>query len=193
LIGMPEYRERLLKDNGIGGDPSLLDPDRKPNVKWHDAMAEFLQSVAENTTARPVYVALTASPAYTALIRDNLYTVGLVSRYSPKRIDNIALLKKNWKNYQLDYLNFTLYDEQYIFNKQLLPQLNLNYVTPAVMLYEHYVLSGDMEQAGRMRDFALKIGRMADQEEDVSRYLASLLESEESVPEQTTEVESTEE
>lgn len=193
LIGMPEYRERLLKDKGIGGDPSLLDPSRKQNVQWHEAMAEFLQSVAENTTDRPVYVALTASPAYTALIRDNLYTVGLVSRYSPKRIDNIALLKKNWKNYHLDYLDFTLYDGQYLFNKQMLPQLNLNYVTPAVLLYEHYVLSGDREQAETMRNFALKIGRMAGQEEDVSTYLASLLESEESVPEQTTEVESTEE
>lgn len=193
LIGMPEYREKLLKDNGLGGDPSLLDMSKREGVSWPDAMAEFLQSVAQKTEKRPVYFALTASPEYTTRVREDLYTVGLVSRYSPKRLDNIALLKKNWEKYHLDYLDFAPYDENYLFNKQLLPQLNMNYITPAVLLYEHYILAGDREDAEQMSNFALRIGRAGGQEEDVQNYLSSLFDQESLVPEQTTDVEEVQE
>lgn len=193
LIGMPEYRKRLLKDNGIGGDPALLDLEGKENIYWHDAMAQFLKSVAEKTEKRPVYFALTASPEYLSLVREDLYTVGLVSKYSAKRIDNIALLKKNWEKYHLDYLNFSVYDENYLFNKQLVHQLNLNYITPAVLLYEHYLLAGDREDAERMSDFALNIGRIGGREEDVKNYISSLFGDVEGVPDRTTEVEATQE
>lgn len=193
LIGMPEYREKLLKDNSIGGDPNLLNLEGKETKNWDEAMAEFLQSVAEKTTKRPVYFALTAYPEYLSLIREDLYTVGLVSRYSAKRLDNIALLKKNWENYHLDYLDFSTYDEEYLFNKQLLQQLNMNYITPAVVLYEHYILAGDREDAERMSQFALRIARAGGQEDDVQNYLSSLFSKESIVPDQGTDVEATQE
>jgi tetratricopeptide (TPR) repeat protein len=193
LIGMPEYRTRILKENNIGGDPALLDLGGRENTDWNEAMAQFLKSVAEKTEKRPVYFALTAYPEYLSLIREDLYTVGLVSRYSAKRIDNIALLKKNWENYHLDYLDFAVYNENYQFNKQLLQQLNLNYITPAVVLYEHYMLAGDHKEAERMSDFALKLGRDADREDDVRNYISSLFSEISEVPDRTTEVESTRE
>jgi hypothetical protein len=191
LITVPEYRRRLMKEQNIAGDASLLDWERFAETPPDVCAAQFLKSIAESNTKRPVYFALTCNPAELKLIKENLYTVGLASRYNSTRIDNIALLKRNWKKFRLDYLNFQVYGDDYPFNSSLLPLLNLNYVAPAMLLYEHYLVSGDQTQARHYRDLALNVGRAAEQQEQVEQYISNIgtIDKEEETTEQPAMVE----
>jgi hypothetical protein len=144
--------------------------------------AEFMKSLADSNTDRPVYFGLTCSPEYLELIKDDLYTVGLANRYSRTRIDNIAMLKRNWKKFHLDYLTLDIYGESYPFNTSWLPMINMNYVTPATLLYEHYRLAGDDAQAAHYREFALQIGRDGGEEKQVEAYLNNLGATTEEAP-----------
>lgn len=188
LLGAEQYRAAILKKHGLQGDVRVFDKVETEQLPWHEAMAQFLQDVAEHNPQRSLYFALTAYPRYTELVKHNLYTVGLVNLYSAKRIDNIALLKKNWEQFDMNYLEFSVYDESYVFNKQLLPQLNMNYITPALLLYEHYTLAGEQRKADELKTFALKRAREGGQESEVEEYIASLFSKEQ----QATDVPSTE-
>jgi hypothetical protein len=101
------------------------------------------------------------------------------------------LLKRNWKKFRLDYLNFQVYGDDYPFNSSLLPLLNLNYVAPAMLLYEHYLVSGDQTQARHYRDLALNVGRAAEQQEQVEQYISNIgiIDKEEETAEQPATVE----
>ena len=94
-------------------------------------------------------------------IMDDLYMVGLAYRYSPNRIDNFAIVKKNLeKNFRLDYLKHDWYME-HIPGERLSTHLNLNYYPTMVMLAEHYKTSGEDEKARLWRDFAYDIAKTA--------------------------------
>lgn len=190
LLGAEEYRAAMLKKHGLQGNTNVFEKVATDHMPWHEAMAQFLQSVAENNPQRSIYFALTANQMYTELIKHNLYTVGLVNLYSAKRVDNIALLKKNWQRFDMGYLEFSVYDEGYEFNKQLLPRLNMNYVTPALLLYEHFALAGETDKADELKKFALKLAREGGQERDVEDYITSLFG--ENNTQKTTEVPNTE-
>jgi hypothetical protein len=170
LIAATEYREKFLKKHRIGGDASLLNEERFAEKSYDECLQEFLKSVAENTKNRPVYFGLTIEPNWLKLVSENLYVVGLANKYSEKRIDNIALLKKNWEAFHLDYLNNDFYDENYIFNEQRLPEFNLNYVVPAKLLFDHYTASGESFKAETFKNFAVKIGADAKREAEVDAY-----------------------
>lgn len=190
LLGAEEYRAAMMKKHSIQGNAEVFNKVATESLPWHEAMAEFLRSIAESNTQRPIYFALTANPRYTESVKHDLYTVGLANLYSAKRIDNIALLKKNWQRFDMDYVDFSVYNEDYLFNKQLLPRLNMNYVTPAVLLYEHYMLAGERERAEELKEFALKIARAGGQEQEVKEYITSLFDTQTST---TTDVPNAEE
>ena len=65
-----------------------------------------------------------------------------------KRIDNIALLKKNIEDkFRLNYIK----DDWYLENAPsmtFMPRMNLNYLSGLMMLAEHYKLSSKSERAG---------------------------------------------
>jgi hypothetical protein len=174
LIAAQDYRRAMMREHGIKGDPGKLDEERLATVSWESAMGEFLKSIAEENDQRPVYFALTCEPEQFSAIRENLYTVGLANKYSRTRIDNIALLKRNWEKFRLDYLDYDFYSEDYPFNTSWLPMINMNYITPAMLLYEHYRLSGENDRAGSFRELALKIGREGGQEKEVEQYIARI-------------------
>jgi hypothetical protein len=163
LISDREYRVRMMKEHGIEGKS---DTPMTPR--------EFYKSLAESNTRRPIYFALTVDPELTDLIKDDLYTVGLANRYSPKRIDNIALLEKNWGSFRLDYLNLDFYRDQSHYSNDLIREIEMNYVTPAYLLYEHYMLAGDRERAEKLRDLALGVGRAGGQEDAVRAYFEGI-------------------
>jgi hypothetical protein len=174
LVTDPGYRALMMKRYDIKGDASKLNSDRFATISPDSCEAEYLKSVAESNTKRPVYFALTCDPDYLTLINDNLYTVGLANRYSPKRIDNVAMLKKNWESFRLDYLGNQFYAEEYGFNHGLLQQINMNYVTPALLLYEHYRLAGENDRAAKFRELALTLARQGGQGAEVEKYLAGI-------------------
>jgi hypothetical protein len=173
LILIPEYRARLMKEKNIRADETLLSDEHLGKVSVETGQAEFFASLARSTK-RPVYFALTADTGLTSLIRDDLYTVGLANRYSPHRIDNLAILERNWRAFRLNYLDFDIYDESYTFNHHLLPMLNMNYVTPAMLLYEHYRIAGKGDDAARMEKLIRSVAERGGQAREVEDYLRSV-------------------
>ncbi|MEP7218783.1 MAG: hypothetical protein ABI876_07690, partial [Bacteroidota bacterium] len=167
----PEYRGRMMKQHGIQCDYAKLNADSLIDGGFDTWASRFFQNIAMSNTKRPVYFGLTVDPSYLDSIRKDLYTVGLASRYSPKRLDNVALLKKNWENFHLDYLDHGFYDESYVIAKGTMPMLNMNYVAPMMILYEHYLLSGESGKAEKFKNLALRIGRDGEQEKEVQAYI----------------------
>lgn len=152
------YLERLLKQKNITIDLKNIATENRAQF-----IAKLCKNLAENYPDIPIYFALTVNKSYREPLQDDLYIVGLAFQYNPQnKLDNLALLKKNLeKNFRLDYLTYDWYSETHIVTKSIVRKLNTNYVTPFVMLYEHYKTSGEKEHAKYWKDFALDIARKA--------------------------------
>ena len=148
------YLERKLRERGI-----RIDLDQLPERRNESFVAEFCKTLAEKYPEIPVYFALTVYKNHFEPITDDLYIVGLAYQYSPERIDNLALLKKNLeKNLQLDYLKYDWYDQSYLA-KDIIAHMNTNYIAGMIMLAEHYKASGEDGKASQWKDFALTVAR----------------------------------
>jgi hypothetical protein len=154
------YLERKLKERGIG-----IDLDGLPDRTDKNFVPEFCKVLTEKYPDVPVYFALTVYKNYFEPITDDLYIVGLAYQYSPKRIDNLALLKKNLEeNLQLDYLKYDWYGDSYLA-KDFIAHMNLNYIAPMIMLAEHYNTSGEDKKAQDWKGFALLLAFRAGNKE----------------------------
>lgn len=173
LISHADYRPKFMEYYTIKGDVSLMSDEHFAKEGYEKSLQEFIRSVAIANPQHPLYISITVDPSVGELIKDDLYLIGLANKYSPKRLDNIALLKRNWEIMHLDYLSQRFYDEDYAFNRSLLPDLNMNYIPGAALLYEHYMLSGESTKAQQLKEFALNIARAAGQEKDAEEYFAN--------------------
>ncbi|KPL01286.1 MAG: hypothetical protein AMJ91_00590 [candidate division Zixibacteria bacterium SM23_73_3] len=157
-----EYLERKLKEKGI-----RIDLGKLPESKEKEFLTELTKTLGEKYPDIPIYFALTVYEKHIESIMDDLYIVGLAYQYSPERIDNLALLKKNLeRNLRLDYLKHDWYDDSYLATS-LVTHMNLNYIAPMIMLTEHYKASGEDGRAQQWKNFALDLARKAGKEEMV--------------------------
>ena len=103
------------------------------------------------------------------------------------------MLKRNWERFRLDYLDLDFYDEDYGFNNGLLQQINMNYVTPALLLYEHYKIAGENDKAAHFRELAMTLARRGGEGDAVEHYLAGIDDGASTekvdIPERTADVE----
>jgi len=156
------YLERKLKEKDITIDFSKLPP-----IEDKEFFPRLCKILAAEHPDIPIYFALTVYQNQIESIMDDLYIVGLAYQYSPERIDNTALLKKNFKkNLRLDYLRYDWYDESYLA-KNLIAHMNLNYIAPMIMLAEHYEASGQDDKKQDWKGFALYLAFKAGKEEMV--------------------------
>jgi hypothetical protein len=154
------YLERKLKEKDI-----TVDFDKLPNMLDDNFFAELCKTIGAKYPNVPVYFALTVYEAVTKPITDDLYIVGLAYQYSPKRIDNLALLKKNLENnLRLDYLKYDWYDDSYLA-KDIIAHMNLNYIAPMIMLAEHYEAAGEDKKFQDWKGFAVVLAFKAGKEE----------------------------
>jgi len=157
-----EYLKRKLKEKNIS-----LDLDKLPDLMDTSFIPQLCRTLSEKYPDIPVYFALTVYKNHIESIMDDLYIVGLAYQYSPERIDNLALLKKNLeKNLRLDYLKYDWYDESYLA-KDIITHMNLNYVAPMIMLAEHYKTSGEDKRAQEWKNWSLDLARKAGKKEMV--------------------------
>jgi hypothetical protein len=155
----PEYLERKLKERNI-----TLDLKALPGLKDKEFIAELVKALAKKYPDVPVYFALTVYKNHFESITDDLYIVGLAYQYSPERIDNLALVKKNLeKNLNLDYLKYDWYDDSYLA-KDIVAHLNTNYIAPMIMLAEHYKTADDNGRAEQWKDFAVEVATKSGKE-----------------------------
>lgn len=178
LAPTKSYLEEKLKKYGIEIDVK----DIRKN-SWKEGYQEkkefskgkFVQNISEAISEKypkiPIYFAFTVWEKYFEPLKDDLYIVGLAFRYSTERIDNLAFLKKNLEqNFRLDYLENDWYNEN-IIGKNLEARVNLNYVSPMLMLSDHYKLSGQDQNAEKWLELAKMIAGEAGKEEMIEEYL----------------------
>lgn len=123
---------------------------------------EIMEFIFKNKPSdRPLYIGL---PAWKEMkeYENNLYLVGLALEYSKENIDNIALLKNNFENkYALDYIKNRF---EYDISADIVNRTNINYLPGIFKLYEHYMLSGDITQAQKMKELGLLIAQKGGKE-----------------------------
>jgi hypothetical protein len=155
-----DYLRRKLKEKNITIDFSKL-----PSQNDKEFITELCKIIAAESPQTPIYFALTVYEKHIESIMDDLYIVGLAYQYSPERIDNMALLKKNLENnFRLDYLKYDWYDDSYLA-KDIIAHMNLNYIAPIIMLAEHYNTSDEEGKAQDWKGLALLLAFRAGNEE----------------------------
>ena len=158
-----DYLKRKLKDKNI-----TIDVGKLPSKKDKEFVTTLCKLIAAESPETPIYFALTVYEQHVKSIMDDLYVVGLTYQYSPERIDNIALVKKNLeKNLRLDYLKHDWYDDSYLATG-IVTHMNLNYIAPMIMLAEHYRASGEDRKAQEWKESALHLARKAGKKEMVA-------------------------
>jgi len=130
MLHSTRYRETICRQLGI----SLAGPSDTATAEDYDQWLEGAQLAIIGQTGRPAYFCATAErmPSFA----DKLYSEGLVSRYSPRRYDNLAVKQRNYeKRYLLDYLYETFVPETYEASAY---RLNLNYIPCLKSLLDWY-------------------------------------------------------
>lgn len=166
MTGKP-YLERKLKEKNIA-----VNFDELPEYRSENFVSGLCKYIAEKYPAIPIFFALTVYSPVTESISDDLYLIGLAYKYSPARIDNLAMLRNNWENnLRLDYLTHDWYSGSYVATEMIQKTLNQNYIPLALSLYEHYKISGESEKAEGVKQLALQIAKPAGKEDEVTKIL----------------------
>ena len=174
LFMEPEYHKSIVEKYHLKADESLLSEENRAKKEETEVLSAYIRTLTAQYTERPLYFALTVHDEITDPIKDNLYLTGLVQKYSAKRFDNIAVLKNNWEKFRLDYLSLEFYAEENNTNATWLPLFNLNYVAPIAVLYEHYIQSGDKNQAEDLKALAMDLAQKGKQQQEVKEYFAGI-------------------
>jgi len=170
LFTEKSYHEGIVKKYGFKADESLLGDEHQSKVGPQQAIADYIKTLCERYTERPIYFGLTIDTSITSPLKEYLYITGMAQKYSRKHFDNIAILKHNWEKFRLDYLSLEYYTEDFNANATWLPFFNMNYISPIAVLYEHYSYAGDKAKAATLKEFALTLSDKAEQTEEVRRY-----------------------
>jgi hypothetical protein len=164
-MAQKEYLDRKLKEKGIE-----LDYEAMPKYRSKEFLAALGKYINENYPEVSVYYALTVWDHYTDSTKDNLYIVGLAYKYSPQRIDNVALIKRNLQSFRIDYLYHDWYSEEFLATK-LMPRLNLNYLASIVTLIKHYQTSGNISESNQWIRLAKTLAKNGGMEEKLIKDL----------------------
>lgn len=162
IMADQKYLKEKLSEKKI-----KIDFEDLPKYRTKEFASGLGKYISENYPKIPVYFALTVYDSYINTLKDNLYITGLAYKYSERRVDNFALIKKNLENnFRLDYLDYDWYSQDYLATS-LMPQLNMNYVVSMVMLAEHYKDSGEDNRSLKWREQALQIAKKAGNEAEL--------------------------
>lgn len=141
------YRERLFKENGI---PELViknDSDRRSET--------LIKHLIENVHDKPIYVGVFTDQNYYKPYINNMYLVGLSYKYSKEPFDNLAVIRNNVENkYLLDFLKHAFYNS---YAQSAVNQMNTGYLATFLKLYDHYMASGEMVKAQKIKEMAKSV------------------------------------
>ena len=168
-MGYSNYLMHLLKEKNI-----TIDTLKLKKIRRNQFLGELIAQIEKSSAQIPIYIALTLSPNYIKALQDSLYIVGLAYRYSKRKLDNLALLKRNFaQNFRLDYLRHSWYTENYLA-KSTMDMLNINYAVVLSSLVEHLYLSGENAQANFWKQLALMVARKSGNQKLID-YLNSIM------------------
>lgn len=159
MSGIFSYQEELYKRMNI----ELNETERKllkglsegihAPANRHKRLLKMIKTI-EQKSNKPIYLALSLGGEFMKSLENDLYLTGIVNRYSTKKIDNIALLKKHFlTSFHLDYLEV----ENYVENRpQPVKWFNEVYIPGLMTLHKHFKESGDND----MMEFCEKYLRL---------------------------------
>ena len=141
-LGLPNFAEMV--DNGTYKLDNN-DPERIKNTVYQHLIGN---------TSRPVYFSPmmeTEMPKCT----DNLYSEGLVMRYSKKPYDNLAIKRRNFEDlYLTDYLRESFLPESY---PAAIDRYNFNYIPCFKSLLDYYKRNGNTARYQELRSLMIRI------------------------------------
>lgn len=183
LAPTPSYLEKRLEEKGITIDYAKLKNkanERASQKKRTEFKSKFIQEFARIILNKypdiPVYFALTVYKENIKDIREDLYIVGLAYQFTRERIDNVALIKKNFeKKFRLDHLKYDWYNEYYP-GVNIRNRTHMNYIIPIIMLVDHYKLSGEKAKAEDWNNLALHLAEEAGNQDAIEEIRNKKLE-----------------
>lgn len=161
LTGHEVYRNMIFEKYDI---PAM----EKPWVEDSEFFKMLSFHMLQNTK-RPAYI----SPAIPSSLRgvqsENLYLTGMAFKWSPEEFDNVAMMKNNFENKFLkDYLMIDLEND---ISKDVVNNLNLNYLPAFLKLYRHYEESGEVTKGNQMKTLLKKVAEKGGKLDDIKPYI----------------------
>ena len=177
MSGVESFLKRKLKSRDIKIDRKKLmkksisvDANKNKAFSISTFVQELTKVIADNYPKYPIYFASTVYENHYASLKDDLYSAGLAFLYSKNRVDNVALIKKNFeRNYRLDGLKYNWYGENEPI-VSFMKKINMNYVPPIILLAEHYKTSGQPGKITSWKKLAIEIGEKAGNEEVIKFF-----------------------
>lgn len=170
LLMVDDYRNKLFKELGI--PPLDVKTENATNKEWNEAKQKMLEHLLNNSDKHPVHIAVCAAFAFSEKWSEQLYLTGLTYQYSTEKLDNTALILRNYdKRFLLDHLK-----EQFTFaiTAKAADELNACYLPSMIQLYSHYLTTEQNERAKELRLMIVDLSKKAGEEEQWNKILNEL-------------------
>ena len=148
LFAAPGYLDNVCKELGIE-----MEIEPKPFTRnyitddYRRWTCKIFEAIAQKT-GRPVYFSTFLSEANDYKFQQNVYSEGLVNKYSTVKYDNLAVKRRNFEEvYLTDYLYETFVPETYNATAY---KINLNYLPCFRSLLEYYRKTGNKAQEEKL-------------------------------------------
>lgn len=157
LLENDAYRSRIIRQEHLSYIPAGA------------SLTDFLQMFVSGKNDQPTYFGVMTDKTRLETAKNSLYLTGLALKFSIRPFDNVAVLRNNYENrFRLDYLKLQMAPEP---DPTAVAQLNLNYLPAFLLLYNHFITSGENGKAAQLRELIVRIGRAGNREAEVSAYL----------------------
>ncbi|MEM8891766.1 MAG: hypothetical protein AAGD28_27560 [Bacteroidota bacterium] len=159
LANLPTYRSKLMEHLGI---PTSKAEQVKADVP---SMVKLLSSEYNI----PVHIVLTLKESLYESIKSDLYMVGLTSKYSEKRFDNLRVLADNVENkFRMNHVSDIF---SYLSPESTIRYHMGTYLAPLMRLQKHYEEKGENGKAKINKERLLKIAERCGRTEEVKKWL----------------------
>ena len=173
LLQEPDYLEYICNLLGV---EATQPPADKTNIDYMNPWRENLIFSIAHTSKRPVYFTSYYIPE---IFKNFLYSEGLVTKYSTKRYDNLAVKRRNYESvYLTDYMYETFVPDTFLDER--IYTLNLNFIPCFKSLLDFYKAQGMKAEYDRLRNLMVRIVenccRMKDVNSEDHEYIMKLME-----------------
>ena len=164
LLKTDKYRTAVFKKLGIK-EFNKKEKDFENQFAFMKAIVRHM----EKELKIPLYYSTTVNQGLYKESFEKTYVVGLAVQYCEKKIDNIAILKRNVEQYfKTDYIETSFYKD---ISYQVTAQSNNAYLLGFITLYQHYKLSGEIPKKDKMEKLIRKIAASNNNSHNVLKYL----------------------
>ncbi len=164
LLARSDYRKRVLTETALACQESAFRD--MTGIQLRETLGNHL--FARNPD-RSFYFALSLPWPVLNPMQAHLYVVGLASRLSQQRFDNLNQVRENLENrFLMDYVRVDFNAEP---PRSAVRVLNANYLAPILLLQAHYRQNGEQAKADNWRQLAIQLARDQDNTGEVMAYL----------------------